>query len=155
MNHRATVDNTILLQKAPWGATPGARSDPKHRQVRRHFYLSGLFLNFRDVRNVVVQKIDASGDYLKFIACANTNSEARPTLTIFIPGKLIWTRRLKYSGQNNMYRALSKRNRARGYDPIYPSARCFGDKIAYTEADMVSANFSQITQSKLTKPKSV
>ena len=42
------------------------------------FYLSGLFLNFRDVRNIVVPKIGASGDYLKFIARANPNSEARP-----------------------------------------------------------------------------
>jgi hypothetical protein len=33
MNHRATVGNTVLLQKAPRGATPGARSDPKHRQL--------------------------------------------------------------------------------------------------------------------------
>jgi hypothetical protein len=32
MNHRATVGNTVLLQKAPQGATLGARSDPKHRQ---------------------------------------------------------------------------------------------------------------------------
>jgi hypothetical protein len=31
-NHRATVGNTVLLQKAPRGETPGARSDPKHRQ---------------------------------------------------------------------------------------------------------------------------
>jgi hypothetical protein len=35
MNHRATVGNTVLLQKAPRGATPGARSDPKHRQLAR------------------------------------------------------------------------------------------------------------------------
>jgi hypothetical protein len=34
-NHRATVSNTGLLQKAPRGATPGARSDPKHRQLAR------------------------------------------------------------------------------------------------------------------------
>jgi hypothetical protein len=46
------------------------------------FYLSGLFLNFHDVRNIIVPKIGASGDYLKFIARANTNSEARPTLMI-------------------------------------------------------------------------
>jgi hypothetical protein len=32
-NHRVTVGNTILLQKAPRGATPGARSDPKHQQL--------------------------------------------------------------------------------------------------------------------------
>jgi hypothetical protein len=53
-------------------------------QVRHRFYLSGLFLNFRNV-----WKIGASGDYLKFIACADANSEARPTLMIFIPGKLV------------------------------------------------------------------
>jgi hypothetical protein len=35
-NHRATVGNTVLLQKAPRGATPGARSDPKHRQNWLH-----------------------------------------------------------------------------------------------------------------------
>jgi hypothetical protein len=41
-----------------------------------YFYLSGLFRNFRNVRNIVVPKIGASDDYLKFIARANTNSEA-------------------------------------------------------------------------------
>ena len=35
MNHRATVGNTVLLQKAPRGATLGARSDPKHQQLAR------------------------------------------------------------------------------------------------------------------------
>jgi hypothetical protein len=35
--------------------------------------------NFYDVRNIVVPKIGASDDYLKFVARANTNSEARPT----------------------------------------------------------------------------
>jgi hypothetical protein len=34
-NHRATVGNTVLFQKAPRGATPGAWSDPKHRQLAR------------------------------------------------------------------------------------------------------------------------
>jgi hypothetical protein len=34
-NHRATVGNIVLLQKAPRGATQGARSDPKHRQLAR------------------------------------------------------------------------------------------------------------------------
>jgi hypothetical protein len=34
----------------------------------------------------------------------------------------------------------------RGYDPIYPSARCFGDEITYTFVDMVPANFSQIAE---------
>ena len=43
---------------------------------RFYFHLSGLVLNFRDVRNLVVPKIDASGDYLKFIARAYTSSEA-------------------------------------------------------------------------------
>jgi hypothetical protein len=51
-------------------------------RVRHRFYLSGLFLNFRDVRNIVVPKIDVSDDYLKFIARANANSEARPTRMI-------------------------------------------------------------------------
>jgi hypothetical protein len=51
-------------------------------RVRHRFYLSGLFLNFRDVRNIVIPKIGAFGDYLKFIALANTNSEARSILTI-------------------------------------------------------------------------
>jgi hypothetical protein len=32
-NHFATVVDTVLLLKTPWGATPGVRSDPKHRQV--------------------------------------------------------------------------------------------------------------------------
>jgi hypothetical protein len=31
-NHFATVVDTVLLLKAPRGATPGVRSDPKHRQ---------------------------------------------------------------------------------------------------------------------------
>jgi hypothetical protein len=51
-------------------------------RVRHRLYLSGLVLNFRGVRNIVVPKIGASGDYLKFIARANKNSEARPTLMI-------------------------------------------------------------------------
>jgi hypothetical protein len=34
-NHRATVGNTVLLQKTPRGATLGARSDPKHQQLAR------------------------------------------------------------------------------------------------------------------------
>jgi hypothetical protein len=53
------------------------------------FIYFGLFLNFRDDRNIVVPKIGVFGDYLKFIAHANTNSEARITWTIFIPNKLI------------------------------------------------------------------
>jgi hypothetical protein len=48
-------------------------------RVQHHFYLSGLILNFLDVWNIVVPKIGASGDYLKFIARVNTNSEARPS----------------------------------------------------------------------------
>jgi hypothetical protein len=51
-------------------------------RVRHRFYLSGFFLNFRDVRNIVFPKIGASGEYLKFIARANTNSEARFIFTI-------------------------------------------------------------------------
>jgi hypothetical protein len=47
-----------------------------------YFYLSGLVLNFRAVRNIVVPKIGASGDYLKFIARVNTNSEVRSTRMI-------------------------------------------------------------------------
>jgi hypothetical protein len=31
-NHFATVVDTVLLLKTPRGATPGVRSDPKHRQ---------------------------------------------------------------------------------------------------------------------------
>jgi hypothetical protein len=58
-------------------------------RVRHRFYLSGLFLNFRDVRNIVVPKIGASGDYLRFVARTNTDSEARPTRMVFIMGKLI------------------------------------------------------------------
>jgi hypothetical protein len=40
----------------------------------------------------------------------------------------------------------SEKNRARDYNPIYSSARCFEDKIAYTFIDMVPANFSQIAE---------
>jgi hypothetical protein len=45
-------------------------------RVRQRFYLFVLFLNFRDVRNIAVSKIGASGDYLKFITRMNPNSEA-------------------------------------------------------------------------------
>ena len=34
-NHFATVVDTVLLLKTPQGATPGVRSDPKHRQLAR------------------------------------------------------------------------------------------------------------------------
>jgi hypothetical protein len=81
---------------------------------RFYFYLSGLVLNFCDVRNIVVPKIGASSGYLKYIARANTNLEARPTWMIYIPNRLSRTRRLKCPGQNNPNRALSERNRARG-----------------------------------------
>jgi hypothetical protein len=48
-------------------------------RVRRrfYFYLFGFFLNFCAVRNIFVLKIGATGEYLKFIARANTNSEVR------------------------------------------------------------------------------
>jgi hypothetical protein len=46
------------------------------------FYLSGLFRNFRAIQNIVIPKIGASGDYLKYIARANAKSEARSILTI-------------------------------------------------------------------------
>jgi hypothetical protein len=48
-----------------------------YRDVRHrfYFYLSGLFLIFHDVRNIVVPKIGVYGDYLKFIVRANTNLE--------------------------------------------------------------------------------
>jgi hypothetical protein len=58
-------------------------------------------------------------------------------------------------GQNNLYRALSEKNRARDYNPIYSLARCFEDKIVYMFADIVSANFGRITRNKLLVPKSV
>jgi hypothetical protein len=51
-------------------------------RVRHRLYLSELFLNFCDVRNIAVSKIGASGDYLKFIARANTNSEIQPSSPI-------------------------------------------------------------------------
>jgi hypothetical protein len=56
-------------------------------------------------------EIGASGDYLKFIVRTNTISEARTTWTIFIPNKLIRTRRLKFSVQNNSVSARQLRNR--------------------------------------------
>jgi hypothetical protein len=60
-------------------------------QARHHFYfyLFGPFLSFRAVQNIFVLKIGASGDYLKYIARANTNSEARLTRVIFISDQLI------------------------------------------------------------------
>ena len=73
----------------------------------------------------------------------------------FIPNRLRRTRRLKCSRQNNLCRALSEKNRARGYNPIYSSACCFEDKIANTFADIVSANVGRITPNKLSVPKSV
>jgi hypothetical protein len=63
-------------------------------RVRRRFYLylSGLFRNFRGVRNIAVSKIGVSGDYLKFIARTDTKSEAQFILAIFfIPSKLVGT----------------------------------------------------------------
>jgi hypothetical protein len=53
-------------------------------RVRHHFYFYylGSSKNFRDDRNIVIPKIGASDDYLKFVARANTNSEARHTLMI-------------------------------------------------------------------------
>jgi hypothetical protein len=72
----------------------------------------------------------------------------------FIPDKLIWTRQLNVGGKI-IYSALSEKNRARGYNPIYSSARCFEDKIVYTFAYIVSANFGRITPNKLSVPKSV
>jgi hypothetical protein len=48
-------------------------------RVRYHFYLSGFFLNFRDVRNIVIPKIGAPGDYLNSSPARIRNSEARPT----------------------------------------------------------------------------
>jgi hypothetical protein len=64
---------------------------------RFYFYLSRLFLNFCDVRNIVVPKISASGVYLKFIAHVNTNLGIQSSPPIFIPNQLIWTRRQKCS----------------------------------------------------------
>jgi hypothetical protein len=52
-----------------------------------YFHLFGLVLNFRAVWNIFVLKIGVPGEYLNFIARANTNSEARLTRTIFILGK--------------------------------------------------------------------
>jgi hypothetical protein len=73
------------------------------------------------------------------------NSEAWPALMICIPSQLIWTRQQKYSEQNNPNHVLSDKNRARGYDSIHTSSRCFSDKIMGALADMVSANFIQFT----------
>jgi hypothetical protein len=50
---------------------------------------------------------------------------------------------------------VSERNLARGYDPIYPLARYFGDENECTLADRVSASFGRITQNKLSVSKSV
>jgi hypothetical protein len=49
---------------------------------RFYFYLSGLFQNFHDVRNIIVPKIGVSGNYLKFVTRANMNLEARLTRMI-------------------------------------------------------------------------
>jgi hypothetical protein len=43
----------------------------------------------------------------------------------------------------------------RGYNSVHSSVRYFGDEIMCTLADMVSANFIQITQNKVSVPKSV
>jgi hypothetical protein len=65
---------------------------------RFYFYLSGLFRNFRDGRNIVILKIGASDDYLKFIARANMNSEVRTHSDDFIPDNLICARQLNVGG---------------------------------------------------------
>jgi hypothetical protein len=125
--------------------------------VRRrfYFYLSGLFQNFRDVRNIVIPKIGASGDYLKFIARANTNSEARlirmilseqislNSTTKIIRGKIIC-----------IARCVRKIVREVIIQLILQDA-VSTTKIVYTFADCVSANFGRITPNKLSVPKSV
>jgi hypothetical protein len=70
-------------------------------RLRFHFYLSRLFLNFRDVRNIVVPKIGASGDYLKFITRANTNLGIESSLPIFIPNQLTRIRENSFQSETN------------------------------------------------------
>jgi hypothetical protein len=84
-------------------------------RVRRrfYFYLSGLFLNFHDVRNIVIPKIGASDDYLKIHRSRESEFGSPTQSNDFIPDKFIWTRRLKYSGRNNWNHASSEWNRAR------------------------------------------
>jgi hypothetical protein len=57
-------------------------------QRRFYFYLSGLFLNFRDVQNLVVPKIGVSGDYLKYIARANTKFRSPTHSDDFYPEQI-------------------------------------------------------------------
>jgi len=125
--------------------------------VRHHFYfyLFGLFRSFRIVRKMVVPKIGASGDYLKFIARANTNSETRCAFTHFIPGTLIETRQLKCRGKIICIARCLRKIVREIMTQFIPSAHCFDDEIANTTTDLVSANFSRIPQSKLPKTKSV
>jgi hypothetical protein len=60
-------------------------------RVRHYFYLSGLIVNFCDVRNIVISKISASDDYFKLIALANMNLEAQSIVAIRVPNKFIIT----------------------------------------------------------------
>jgi hypothetical protein len=75
----------------------------RRSRVRRHFYfyLSGLFLNFRDVRNIIVLKIGESGDYLKIHRSLKYEFRKFSTVLDFISNKCIKSRRLKYSMQNS------------------------------------------------------
>jgi hypothetical protein len=124
-------------------------------RVRHRFYLFGLFQNFRDIRNIVVPKIGAFDDYLKIRRSREYKFGSPTHSDDFIPNRLRRTRRLKCLRQNNLCHGFSEKNRARGYNPIYSSARCFEDKIAYTFADIVLANFGRITSNKLSVSKSV
>jgi hypothetical protein len=119
--------------------------------VRRHFYfhLFGLFQNFRDVRDIVVLKIGASGDYLKFIARANVNSEVRTTWTNFYPEQINLGSTTKMSGQNNLYRVLSEKIVREVIIQLILQHAVSTTKIAYTLAALVSADFGRIMQSKL------
>jgi hypothetical protein len=59
-----------------------------------------------------------------FIARANTKSETRCAFTHFILG-INLNSTTKMSGENNLYRAMSEKNRARDYDPVYSFSTLF------------------------------
>jgi hypothetical protein len=74
----------------------------------------------------------------------------------FIPGRLICTRQLRCWGQNNLYRVLSEKNRARGHNPINSSARCFDDKnrVYISGSSFGWFRSNRAEQIKITKPDS-
>jgi hypothetical protein len=68
--------------------------------VRRrfYFYLFGLLLNFGDVRNIVVSKVSASGDYLKIHRSREYEFGSPTHSDDFYPEQISWNLTTKMFG---------------------------------------------------------